>query len=160
MEKIIRYVIKTMIVLLTVIMIYSMLEIVAIVLRTILVRNEILNFFNPTINQENLFIGSVQGFISAVLLITILIEVIVSLHEYQDKNTTNYIKVILEIAIIAVIRHILVIDYKHASSDSLIGFSFLILVLGLFYLVMNDKIKLNKKEKLFYEHENSHEKIT
>ena len=146
MEKIIRYTIKTLIVLLTGIMIYSMVEIVAIVLRTIIVRNEILNFLNPTINQENLFIGSVQGFISAALLITILIEVIYSLREYQEKNKMDYTKIIIEIAIIAVIRHILVLDYEHVDSSLLIGLSCLIFVLGLFYLFMNDKFKISKKQ--------------
>jgi len=145
MEKVIKIIINILIILLTVIMIYSLVEIVAIVLRTIIVRNEILNFLNPTINQENLFIASVQGFVSAVLLITILIEIIQSLREYQEKSKINYIKVILEIAIIAIIRHVLIIDFEHANTSILIGLSSLILVLGLFYLILNDKIPINKK---------------
>jgi len=145
MEKVIKITINILIILLTVIMIYSLIEIVAIVLRTIIVRNEITNFLNPTINQENLFITSVQGFVSAVLLITILIEIIQSLREYLEKSKINYIKVILEIAIIAIIRHVLIIDFEHAGTGILIGLSSLILVLGLFYLILNDKIPINKK---------------
>lgn len=129
-------------------MIYSLVEIVAIVLRTIIVRNEFLNFLNPTIDQENLFIASVQGFVSAVLLITILIEIIQSLREYQVKNKINYIKVILEIAIIAIIRHVLIIDFEHASTGILIGLSSLIFVLGLFYLILNGKFPINKKKRV------------
>nr|WP_295094380.1 phosphate-starvation-inducible PsiE family protein [uncultured Flavobacterium sp.] len=132
--------------LLTVVMIYSMLEIVLITLRTIFVKNEIINFLNPTIDRNNLFITSVQGFIAATLLIAIIIEVIESLREYQKKNKINYVKVILEIAIIAVIRHVLIIDFEHANAGILIGVSSLILVLGLFYLILNKNIKTNQNE--------------
>jgi uncharacterized membrane protein (DUF373 family) len=146
MEKVIKITINVLIIILTIILIYSLVEIVALVMRTIIVRNEILNFLNPTINQENLFISSVQGFVSATLLITILIEIIQSLREYQEKSKINYIQVILEIAIIAIIRHVLILDFEHASTSLLIGISSLIFVLGLFYLILNDrfpKIKRN-----------------
>jgi uncharacterized membrane protein (DUF373 family) len=146
MEKIIKITVNTLIILLTVIMIYSMLEIVLITLRTILVKTEIINFLNPTIDKNNLFISSVQGFIAAALLITILIEVIESLREYKLKNKINYTKVILEIAIIALIRHVLILDYEHANTGTLIGISSLIFVLGLFYLILTNKIKLNKND--------------
>lgn len=146
MDKIIKGTINTLIILLTVVMIYSMLEIVLITIRTIFVKNEILNFLNPTINRGNLFITSVQGFIAATLLITIIIEIIESLREYQQKNKINYTKVILEIAIIAVIRHVLIIDFEHVNSITLIGVSSLILVLGLFYLILNKNIKINQNE--------------
>lgn len=146
MDKIIKITVNTLIILLAVIMIYSMLEIVLITLRTIFVKNEIINFLNPTINRDNLFINSAQGFIAATLLITIIIEVIESLREYQKKNKINYVKVILEIAIIAVIRHVLIIDFEHANAGILIGVSSLILVLGLFYLILNKNIKTNQND--------------
>lgn len=146
MDKIIKITVNTLIILLTVIMIYSMLEIVLITLRTIFVKNEIINFLNPTIDRNNLFISSVQGFIAATLLITIIIEVIESLRDYQKKNKINYVKVILEIAIIAVIRHVLIIDFEHANAGILIGVSSLILVLGLFYMILNKNIKTNQHE--------------
>lgn len=146
MEKIIKTTINILIVLLTGVMFYSILEIVLITLRTIVVKNEILNFLNTTIDKNNLFITSVQGLIAGVLLITILIEVIESLREYKQKNNINYTKVILEIAIIALIRHILILDYEHVDSNTLIGISLLIFVLGLFYLILNDKIKLSRNE--------------
>lgn len=142
LEKIIKFTVNTLILLLTGVMFYSMLEIVLITIRTIFIKNEILNFLNPTIDKNNLFIASVQGLIAAVLLITILIEVIESLREYKQKNKINYIEVILEIAIIAVIRHILILDYEHINSNTLLGIAALILVLSLFYLVLNDKLKL------------------
>lgn len=146
MDKIIKVTVNTLIILLTVIMIYSMLEIVLITLRTIFVKNEIINFLNPTIDRNNLFITSVQGFIAATLLITIIIEVIESLRDYQKKNKINYVKVILEITIIAVIRHVLIIDFEHANAGILIGVSSLILILGLFYLILNKNIKTNQHE--------------
>lgn len=146
MGKIITITVNTLIILLTVIMIYSTLEIVLITIRTIFIKNEIINFLNPTINRENLFISSVQGFIAAALLITILIEVIESLREYKLKNKINYTKVILEIAIIAVIRHVLIIDIEHANTGTLIGVSVLIFVLGLFYLILTNKYNIYKNE--------------
>lgn len=147
MEKIIKITVNTLIFLLTGIMMYSMLEIILITLRTIFIKNEIINFLNPTIDRNNLFISSVQGLIAAVLLITILIEVIDSLREYKLKNKINYTKVILEIAIIAIIRHVLILDITHSNSETLIGISSLILVLGVFYLILNDKIKLRKDDR-------------
>lgn len=146
MDKIIRLTVNTLIILLTVIMTYSTLEIVLITIRTIFVKNEVLNFLNPTIDRDNLFIASVQGFIAAALLITILIEVIESLREYKLKNKINYTKVILEIAIIAVIRHVLTIDYEHANTGTLLGISSLIFVLGIFYLILTNKIKLHQND--------------
>jgi uncharacterized membrane protein (DUF373 family) len=129
-------------------MIYSLLEIVLITIRAIVVKNEILNFLNPTIiDKGNLFISSVQGFIAGVLLITILIEVIESLREYKQKNHINYTKVIIEIAIIAVVRHVLILDFEHVNSNTLLGISSLIFVLGLLYLILNNKIKLSKNEE-------------
>jgi uncharacterized membrane protein (DUF373 family) len=146
MEKIISITINTLIILLTVIMAYSMLEIVLITIRTIFVKSEILNFLNPTIDRNNLFVSSVQGFVAAALLITILIEVIESLREYKLKNKINYTKVIVEIAIIAVIRHVLILDYEHTSTGTLVGISSLIFVLGSFYLILTNKISVRKKD--------------
>ncbi|MFN7674537.1 MAG: hypothetical protein ACK5ON_00995 [Flavobacterium sp.] len=85
MEMHIKITINTLIILLSGIMIYSLLEIVLITIRAIVVKNEIFNFLYPTIHRSNLFISSVQGFIAAVLLISILIEVIESLREYKQK---------------------------------------------------------------------------
>ena len=146
MDKIIKLTINTLIVLLTGIMIYSTLEIIFLTIRTIFVKNEIFNFLQPTIDKNNLFISSAQGFIAATLLITIIIEVIESLREYQLKNKINYTKVILEIAIIAIIRHVLILDFEHAATGILIGISSLIFVLGLFYLILTDSIKINKND--------------
>lgn len=146
MDKIIKLTINTLIVLLTGIMIYSMLEIILLTIRTIFVKNEIFNFLEPTIDKNNLFISSAQGFIAATLLITIIIEVIESLREYKLKNKINYTKVILEIAIIAIIRHVLIIDFEHATTGILIGISSLIFVLGLFYLILTDSIKIKKND--------------
>ena len=86
MEKIIKITINTLIVMLVAVMLFSIVEILLLLVRTIVVKNEFTNFLNPTINRDNLFITSVQGFIAAALLITIIIEVIESLREYQQKN--------------------------------------------------------------------------
>lgn len=91
MDRIIKIIINTLILLLSLIIIYSLLEIVLITLRTIIIKNETINFLEPKIDKANLFISTVQGLIAAVLLITILIEVIESLREYKQKNSINYI---------------------------------------------------------------------
>lgn len=106
-----------------------------------------INFLEPKIDKANLFISTVQGLIAAVLLITILIEVIESLREYKQKNNINYIKVIIEIAIIAVVRHILIMDFEHINGNTLLGVSSLIFVLGFLYFILNKKIKLGKNEE-------------
>jgi uncharacterized membrane protein (DUF373 family) len=90
MDRIIKITINILILLLSLIMIYSLVEIVLITLRTIIIKNEIINFLEPKIDKANLFISTVQGLIAAVLLITILIEVIESLREYKQKNSINY----------------------------------------------------------------------
>jgi uncharacterized membrane protein (DUF373 family) len=146
MEKLLKFTINTLIVLLTVVMIYSLLEIILITIRTIVVKNEIINFLHPTIDKNNLFISTVQGLIAAVLLVTILIEVIESLREYKQKDSINYTKVIVEIAIIAVVRHVLIMDFEHVNGNTLFGISSLIFVLGLFYLQLNNKLKFGKNE--------------
>lgn len=128
-------------------MIYSLLEIVLITLRTIFIKNELINFLEPKIDKANLFISTVQGLIAAVLLITILIEVIESLREYKQKNNINYINVIIEIAIIAVVRHILIMEFEHINGNTLLGVSSLIFVLGFLYFILNKKIKLGKNEE-------------
>jgi uncharacterized membrane protein (DUF373 family) len=59
----------------------------------------------------------------------------------------NYIKVIIEIAIIAVVRHILIMDFEHINGNTLLGVSSLIFVLGFLYFILNKKIKLGKNEE-------------
>jgi len=87
-----------------------------------------------------LFLSQVQGLISAILLLTIIIELIHSLTEYIKAGTTNYVVIISEIALIAIVRHILALDIEHIDPQSLIGLSALILVLGLFYLISTKTI--------------------
>ncbi len=106
-----------------------------------------INFLESKIDKANLFISTVQGLIAAVLLITILIEVIESLREYKQKNNINYINVIIEIAIIAVVRHILIMEFEHINGNTLLGVSSLIFVLGFLYFILNKKIKLGKNEE-------------
>jgi uncharacterized membrane protein (DUF373 family) len=147
MDRVIKITINILILLLSLIMIYSLVEIVLITLRTIIIKNEIINFLEPKIDKANLFISTVQGLIAAVLLITILIEVIESLREYKQKNSINYINVIIEIAIVAVVRHIFIMDFEHINGTTLLGVSSLIFVLGFLYLILTKKIKIGKNEE-------------
>ena len=53
--------------------------------------------------------------------------------------------VIVEIALIASVRHMLTIDLEHIQPGILYGLSALILVLGLFFLVINRKLMSGTK---------------
>jgi uncharacterized membrane protein (DUF373 family) len=70
--------------------------------------------------------------------------------EYLKVGSANYVTVITEIALIAIVRHLLSIDFEHVHADMLLGLSALIFVLGLFYLVTSKRIvfkglKVNEK---------------
>ncbi len=58
MDRIIKITINTLILPPSLIMIYSLLEIVLITLRTIFIKNEIINFLEPRIDKTNLFIST------------------------------------------------------------------------------------------------------
>lgn len=143
-EKIIKETIKILIIILTAILLYSTLDLIIIVIKTFISKNEAYNYDSAKYNRENIFLASVQGLISAVLLITIIIELIYSLIEYLGKSNRNYIMIIIEIALIALIRHLLVLDIEHIHSDVLIGISSLLFVLGLFYLIIQKRIFIVK----------------
>jgi uncharacterized membrane protein (DUF373 family) len=50
------------------------------------------------------------------------------------------VALITEIALIAIVRHILTIDLEHIEAGVLFGLSALIFVLGLFFILINRKI--------------------
>ncbi|MCR9013863.1 phosphate-starvation-inducible PsiE family protein [Aquiflexum gelatinilyticum] len=128
--------IRILVFFLIIILIVSLLELGGIIVKAILASDEILIFRDSPLVKEGLFLAKVQGLISAVLLITILIELIGSLVEYIKEGNANYIKIIVEIALIALLRHLLGLDVEHVATGTLIGISALLLVLGGFYYLL------------------------
>lgn len=128
--------IRVLIFFLTIILIVSLLELGVLLFKAVLASNEILISRDSPLVKEGLFLSKVQGFIAAVLLITILIELIASLVEYLKVGSANYVKIIVEIALIALIRHLLGIDVEHVATGTLLGISALLLVLGGFYYLL------------------------
>ena len=139
-HSIIKITVKILIFLLLLVLLYSVAEFVFIVIKGFIRFNGAFNLTGEPFDRERLFFTQVQGLISAVLLLTIVIELIQSLIGYLKSETTNYVGVIIEIALIASVRHILTIDLEHIESGILYGLSALILVLGLFFLIINRKL--------------------
>jgi uncharacterized membrane protein (DUF373 family) len=144
-HSIIKVTVKVLIFLLLLVLLYSVAEFIFIVVKGFIRFNGAFNFTNEPFDRERLFFTQVQGLISAVLLLTIVIELIQSLIGYLKSDTTNYVGVIIEIALIASVRHILTIDLEHIESGILIGLSAQILVLGSFFLVINRKLMSGTK---------------
>lgn len=137
-----RKVIQVLIVLITLMLMYSLVEFVFLLGRAALTQHAAFNFSPEPVDRSRLFFSQVQGLIAAILLLTILIELIASLIEYLKVGSANYVNVITEIALIAIVRHLLAIDFEHVHADVLLGLSALIFVLGLFYLVTSKRIVL------------------
>jgi uncharacterized membrane protein (DUF373 family) len=135
-----KRVIQVLIVLITFMLIYSSVEFIFLLGRTALTHLAAFNFSPEPIDRSKLFFSQVQGLIAAVLLLTILIELISSLIEYLKVGSANYVTVITEIALIAIVRHLLAIDFEHVHANVLLSLSALIFVLGLFYLVTSKGI--------------------
>lgn len=146
-----KKVIQVLIVLLTFILIFSSIEFIFLLGRATFTHLAAFSFSPEPIDRSKLFFSQVQGLIAAVLLLTILIELIASLIEYLKVGSANYVTVITEIALIAIVRHLLAIDFEHVHADVLFSLSALIFVLGLFYLVTSKRLVfkgLNSKETL------------
>lgn len=146
-----KKVIQVLIVLITFILIFSSIEFIFLLGRAALTHLAAFNFSSEPIDRSKLFFSQVQGLVAAVLLLTILIELIASLIEYLKVGSANYVTVITEIALIAIVRHLLAIDFEHVHADVLFSLSALIFVLGLFYLVTSKRLVFkgrNSKETL------------
>jgi uncharacterized membrane protein (DUF373 family) len=141
-EKSTKWVIRILILLLLCMLLYALVEFLFLAGRAMLLRQEAFSFSATPIDRDKLFFNELQGFIAAILLLTILIELIASLIEYLKLGSTNYVKVINEIALIATIRHLLALDFEHINPLVLVGLAALILVLGLFYFMATKTIHI------------------
>lgn len=143
-----RLAIRILIVLITCILIYSLAEFVFLAGRAVLTQHAAFNFSPEPIDRSKLFFSQLQGLIAGVLLLTILIELIYSLVEYLKVGSANYVTVITEIALIAVVRHLLALDFEHVHADVLFGLSTLIFVLGLFYLMTSKRFMFKGRNSI------------
>ena len=130
-ERIIKAFYWLIITILFVILIYSTVELVILLGRTIFNNLTIFDFSKSKVNVENLFVQHVQRFIAGILLLTIIIELIQSFFVFiKSENHSKYLVIIYEIAMIAIVRHIFTIDLEHIHGLELVGISVLVLVLG------------------------------
>ena len=146
LKYIIKLTVKVIIVLLTLMLIYTVAEFSFLVAKGFIRYNSGFNLSSMPFDRERLFFTQVQGLISAALLLTILIEFIQSLIGYIKTESNNYVALITEIALIAIVRHILTIDLEHINAGVLFGLSSLIFVLGLFYILVDRKFILFRQD--------------
>ena len=117
--------------LLFLVLIYSTVELVVLVGRTIANRTAIFDFSQSAVDLNNLFIQHVQGFIAGVLLLTIILELIQSFFVFiKSEQHSKYLIILYEIAMIAIVRHLFAMDFEHIDGSKLLGISALVLVLG------------------------------
>jgi uncharacterized membrane protein (DUF373 family) len=132
--------------LLAIILAVSLVEFIVLVVRVTVTHRAAYDFSGP-LDSDGLFVSEVQGLIGGILLLTILIELIHALMKDLDLVSHNYVIVITEIALIAIVRHLLVLDVAHMDGVTIIGLSSLVLVLGLFYLLATGRLKLSARNR-------------
>lgn len=120
------------IIMLFAILTYSTIELILLMGRTIMNSTSIFDFSTPKVDLDKLFLQHVQNFIAGTLLLTIIIELIQSFFVFLKSEVhSKYLVILYEIAMIAIVRHLFIIDFEHVSGVELIGISLLVLVLGL-----------------------------
>jgi uncharacterized membrane protein (DUF373 family) len=140
MEKISKLIlglsIKTITIVLLIMLLYSVAESVILFGRAIV--NHPLSFGSGIIDKESTFLSVVLSLIGAVLLILIIIEMIELVKDYESASKQDYLILVIEIAIVSLVRHLIVMDFSHYDASTLIGMAFILLVIGAFYLVLRN----------------------
>jgi uncharacterized membrane protein (DUF373 family) len=131
-DRFIRISLYALVLLLAVVLAASLFELVALVVRAVLAKTADYSLDPAPVERNALFLTTVQGFIAGVLLITILVELIRSLIEYLQRGSAEYVVVMFEIALIAVVRHLLALDFEHVDPLILPGLALLLGVLAYF----------------------------
>ncbi|MDY2586828.1 phosphate-starvation-inducible PsiE family protein [Winogradskyella aquimaris] len=130
-ERMIKMFYWFIIVILFVILLFSTLELVVLIGRTLVNSREVFDFSTQRVNTDGLFVNHVQGFIAGILLLTIIIELIQSFFVFiKSEAHSKYLVIIYEIAMIAIVRHLFVLDFEHIGGVELMGISLLVLVVG------------------------------
>jgi len=143
-DFIIKQTINFIAILLLLILIYSSLEFVYILFVSIV--KHPLNIDPNNFNKNSLFLGIVLQLISAILLILIIVEILELVIHYKIVGKQRYLTLVIEIAIISLVRHLIALDVEHIDFYNSLGISILLSVLGAFYLILINYFKKNKSD--------------
>jgi uncharacterized membrane protein (DUF373 family) len=159
MNKILRIFYWGIIIALFIILIFSAIELMVLLGRTIKKSLVVFDFSVEHINKNELFLSYVQKFISGILLLTIIIELIQSFFIFlKSQAHSKYLVILYEIAMIAIVRHLFVVDFEHIGGFELLGTSVLVLVVGaLNFFNKPEMIKKMTQLKSNTDHQNSKE---
>jgi uncharacterized membrane protein (DUF373 family) len=122
-----------------VILIYSLVEFCVILTKTI--SNHPVSI--TTIDKSSTFLAVVLPLLSGILVLVIVIEMIESIVNFIKFDRSSYIYVITEIALIALIRHLITLDLHHIETMQAIAIGLLTFVVTAFYIALRT---LKKKE--------------
>ncbi|MCA0133320.1 phosphate-starvation-inducible PsiE family protein [Winogradskyella alexanderae] len=130
-EKLIKGFYWVIIVALFIILIFSTVELIVLIWRTLTNSLVVFDFSTDRVDTSGLFVNHVQRFIAGILMLTIIIELIQSFFVFvKSEAHSKYLVIIYEIAMIAIVRHLFTLDLEHIHGNELIGISILVLVLG------------------------------
>lgn len=145
MEKLTKLIIDLCIKLLTLvllcILVYSVLEFCLLFIQSLI--NHPLNFYIGEIRKENTFLGVVLNLIAGILLILIIVEIIELVKDYHQVSKKDYLALVIEIAIISIVRHLIVMDFEHLESNAIFGLGIVLFVICGFYIFL----RLKKRTK-------------
>ena len=131
-KKAIKWTLKIILVTLYVILIYSLFEF-CIILVTSIINHPVSFAFTP-IDKTTTFLQIVFPLLSGILVLVIIVEMIESIIDYIKLDRSSYIYIITEIALIALIRHLITLDLHHIEASEVMGIGVLTLVITAFYI--------------------------
>lgn len=130
-----KYALYCILITLSILLIYSVGEYIFVVLRSI-IRHFLNAIGNGLLHKEGtLILIVIQQFMAGALLLMVLIELLESIYYYIKHDNTLYTRIVLEIVLISVLRHVIILDIAHTDYKNVIGLSLLVLVIGSFYLI-------------------------
>jgi len=140
-KSVIKLILRVILVTLYIILIYSLFEFCVILITTV-VNHPVSLTFNP-IDKTSTFLELVLPLLSGVLVLVIVVEMIESIIDYIKLDRSSYIYIITEIALIALIRHLITLDLHHIEASEVMGIGVLTLVITAFYIALR---VIKKKE--------------
>lgn len=122
------------------ILLYSVVEFIVIFIQALI--NHPIVFYDGAILEEKTFMSIVLKLIAAVLLILIILEIIELVKDYNQISKKDYLALVIEIAIISMVRHLIVLDYSHIEANVFLGIGAILLVICAFYLFLKSDKKV------------------
>ncbi|MCU0361307.1 MAG: phosphate-starvation-inducible PsiE family protein [Bacteroidia bacterium] len=149
MEKITKFVLNISIKIITVVLllmlIYSVSEFLVLFIRAVM--NHPIRLESGLVVKESTFLSIVLSLIAAVLLILIILEMIELVKDYHTASKQDYLILVIEIAIVSIVRHLIVLDFSHYEPLVFIGIALILLVMCAFYLMLRYNKRLDKQGK-------------